>query len=53
MGEIGEWIDIIRSEDECDINWDEDIEEEHLGLVFINRWIEIKFNQEDVGKKHR
>ena len=37
MEETGEWIDIIRSEDECDVNWDEDIEEERLLLAVIIR----------------
>ena len=37
MEENGEWFDIIPSEAERDKTWDEDDEEEQLGLAVIIR----------------
>ena len=37
MGENCVWIAIIYSENKCDVNWDEAVEEERLGVAALIR----------------
>ena len=48
----GEWIDIVISKNEYDVNWDKKIGEEEIGLAVEIDYRESRFNQESMTKKN-